>query len=304
MLNKIIANTLPYMPKKFVWLFSKRYVAGETIDENIAISKQLNEKGVFVTVDLLGEFIHTIEEAENNKNEYLKIIDRFTKEHIKGNFSVKPTSFGLLIDTEKCYQYIREVVQAASKSESFVRIDMEDSSCTTLEIELFIRLKNEFPLNVGIVLQAYLKRTIADIEHLIQTVHSSNSPLNVRLCKGIYVESPEIAYPDFHEIRHYYLKALELMLDRGVYVGIATHDQFLVSESFDLINKKNVAKSAYEFQMLYGVTPGLRDSIVADGHNMRIYVPFGKDWFGYCSRRLKENPKMVTDIVKAVFIRG
>jgi len=304
MLNKIVANTLPHLPKKLVWFFSKRYVAGETIDENIAISKQLNEKGIFVTVDLLGEFIHSIEEAEHNKNVYLKIVDRFTRENIKGNFSVKPSSFGLLIDAEKCYQYLREVLLAASKSKSFVRIDMEDSSCTSLEIDLFVRLKKEFPLNVGIVLQAYLKRTIADIEYLIQNLHVPDAPLNIRLCKGIYVEPPEIAYTDFHQVRHYYLKALELMFDKGVYVGIATHDQFLVIESFNLINKYKMTKSSYEFQMLYGVTPGLRDSIVVDGHKMRIYVPFGKEWFGYCSRRLKENPKMVTDIIKAVFFRG
>lgn len=304
MLNKIVANTLPHLPKKFVWMFSKRYVAGETIDENIAISKQLNQQGILVTVDLLGEFIHEISEAEQNKNEYLRIVDRFVRENVQGNFSVKPSSFGLLIDTEKCYQYVREVVQAAAKNNSFVRIDMEDSSCTSLEIELFIRLKKEFPANVGLVLQAYMKRTIADIEYLIEQVHTPEAPLNIRLCKGIYVEPADIAYTDFHEVRHYFLKALELMLEKGVYVGIATHDQFLVNESYAIIKRLHLPKSAYEFQMLYGVTPGLRDSIVADGHKMRIYVPFGKEWFGYCSRRLKENPKMVTDIIKAVFIRG
>jgi proline dehydrogenase len=304
MLNKIVANTLPHLPKKFVWLFSKRYVAGETIDENIAISKQLNQQGILVTVDLLGEFIHDIGEAEQNKNEYLRIVERFVRENIQGNFSVKPTSFGLLIDTEKCYQYVREVVQAAAKNNNFVRIDMEDSSCTSLEIDLFIRLKKEFPTNVGLVLQAYMKRTIADIEYLIEQVHTPEAPLNIRLCKGIYVEPADIAYTDFHEVRHYFLKALELMLEKGVYVGIATHDQFLVNESYDIIKRLKVPKSAFEFQMLYGVTPGLRDSIVAEGHKMRIYVPFGKEWFGYCSRRLKENPKMVTDIIKAVFIRG
>lgn len=304
MLNKLVANTLPYLPKKFVWVFSKRYVAGETIDEGVAKSKELNHNGILVTVDLLGEFINTIEEAEINKNEYLKIVSRFTHENIKGNFSIKPTSFGLLIDKEKCYRYIREVVVEAAKTKNFVRIDMEDSNCTSDEIELFSKLKEEFGNNVGLVFQAYMKRTYTDIEKLIQTVHKPDAPLNIRLCKGIYVESPEIAYTDFHQVRHHYLNDLELMLKNGVYVGIATHDQFLVKEALELIRKYKVDKSKYEFQMLYGVTPGLRDSIVADGHKMRIYVPYGKDWFGYCSRRIKENPKMVTDIVKAVFIKG
>ncbi|MDA3930042.1 MAG: proline dehydrogenase family protein [Prolixibacteraceae bacterium] len=304
MFNKIIANSLPLMPKKFVWLFSKRYIAGETIDENIAISKKLNNSGILVTVDLLGEFIHTIDEAEINKNEYLGIVRRFTREKILGNFSIKPTSFGLLIDAEKCYEFVREVIVEAAKQNNFVRIDMEDSTCTSIEIALFERLKTEFPTNVGIVFQSYLKRTFSDIENLVVRTHKPESSLNIRLCKGIYVEPPELAYTNFHEVRHHFLKDLELMFQQGVYVGIATHDQFLVKEAFELINKYKVAKDKYEFQMLYGVTPSLRDSIVADGHKMRIYVPYGKDWFGYCSRRIKENPKMVTDIVKAVFIKG
>lgn len=304
MLNKIVANSLPYFPKKLVWLFSKRYVAGETMDESISISKELNEHGILITVDLLGEFIKTLEEAEQNKNAYLNIVKKYTNEKVRGNFSIKPTSFGLLIDTEKCYENIREVVAQAAKQNSFVRIDMEDSLCIDREIELFIRLKKEFSTNVGLVFQAYMKRTYSDIEHLIAEVHTPEAPLNIRLCKGIYVEPEKIAYTDFHQVRHHYLKNLELMLKNGVYVGIATHDQFLVKEAYELIDKYKVAKDNYEFQMLYGVTPGLRDSIVALGHKMRIYVPFGKEWFGYCSRRIKENPKMVTDIIKAVFVRG
>lgn len=304
MINKLIANTLPYMPKKLVWVFSKRYVAGETINEGIEKCKQLNMSGILVTVDLLGEFIHTVEEAEQNKNEYLKIVNRFTEEQIQGNFSVKPTSFGLLIDTEKCYEFIREVVKEAAANNNFVRVDMEDSSCTSLEIDLFKRLKSEFPNNVGLVFQAYMKRTFSDIEKLIEEVHTEEAPLNIRLCKGIYVEHEKIAYKDYHEVRHHFLTDLEMMLKKGVYVGIATHDEFLVKESMQLVKKHEVNGDKYEFQMLFGVTPSLRDSIVKADHRMRIYVPYGKDWFGYCSRRIKENPKMVTDIVKAVFIRG
>jgi proline dehydrogenase len=304
MFNKFIADTIPYFPKKFIWMFSKRYVAGENIDDGINTARVLNQRGILVTVDLLGEFIHTIKEAETNKNEYLKIIDRFTAENIKGNFSIKPTSFGLLIDKENCYHFIREVVIKAKESNSFVRIDMEDSICTSHEIELYIQLKEEFPKNVGLVLQAYLKRTFSDIETLLKTFHTDESPLNFRLCKGIYVEPEEIAFKNFHDIRHHYLLYLDLMLRKGIYTAIATHDPFLVDEAMKLIKKYNVPKERYEFQMLYGVSTVLRDKIVDEGHTMRIYVPFGKDWFGYCTRRIKENPKMVNDIIRAMFVRG
>lgn len=304
MFNKLVATTLPYVPKKVVWLFSKRYVAGEDLNAAFDVSRQLNKEGIVVTVDLLGEFIQTIDEARQNKEQYLQIIRYLTTQGIDGNFSVKPSSFGLLIDSEQCYEYVREVVAEAAKTQNFVRIDMEDSQCTNMEIELFKRLKKEFPNNVGLVLQAYMRRTYSDIETLIKECHSDEAPLNFRLCKGIYVEPAEIAYKDYHEVRHHYLKDLELMFQNGVYAAIATHDDFLVREAMALIEQYKVPKNRYEFQMLYGVTPGLRDKIVAAGHKMRIYVPFGKEWFGYCSRRLKENPKMVSDIMKALFVRG
>lgn len=304
MLNKFIADTIPYFPKKFIWIFSKRYVAGKTIDDVIITSNKLNQKDFLITADLLGEFIHTMKEAEANKNEYLKIIDRFTFEHINGNFSVKPTSFGLLIDKENCYHFIREVVLKASSIGNFVRIDMEDSKCTSLEIELFLRLKEEFPENVGLVLQAYLKRTGSDIENMMKISHSKEFPLNFRLCKGIYIEPETIAYKDFYEIRHHYLLNLDLMLRNGIYAAIATHDPYLVEEAMKLIQKYNVPTKMYEFQMLYGIAPALRDKIGSAGHTVRIYVPFGKDWFGYCSRRLKENPEIVHDIIKAMFVKS
>ncbi len=303
MFNKIIANILPFLPKRFVWIFSKRYVAGVTIDECISISKHLNKKGIHITVDLLGEFIHTIEEAELNKTGYIEIINKFSDEKIIGNFSVKPTSFGLLIDKEKCYKLLKEVVKKASERNSFVRLDMEDSQCTSAEIELYIKLKNDFPDNVGLVLQAYLYRTQRDIEDLIKGTNGSPEKLDFRLCKGIYIESEDIAYQGYSDVRSNYLNLLELMLKNGIYTGIATHDSYLVDESLKLINKYSVSKDKYEFQMLYGVTPNLRDRLISEGHKMRVYVPFGKDWFGYCSRRLKENPKMVWDIIKAIFVK-
>lgn len=303
MFNKMIAGMLPYLPKNFVWIFSKRYIAGKKIDDALRVSRELNFGKIKVTIDLLGEFITKLEEAEANTQEYLEIINRFQKENINGNYSVKPTMFGLLIDKEFCYQKIREVVAKAASYNNFIRIDMEDSQCVDLEIELFRKLKAEFPKNVGLVLQAYLKRTRQDIENMLD-LHSKEIPLNIRLCKGIYVEPPEIAYKKYEEINHHFLEDIEFMFQHGIYSAIATHDKPLITGSYKLIEKYQVPKDKYEFQMLYGVTPELRQSIVDKGHTMRVYVPFGEQWFAYSTRRLKENPDMTSYIIKALFIRG
>ena len=279
---------LPYMPKKLIWVFSKRYIAGETIEEGLLASKFLNEKNIEVTIDLLGEFIETLEAAEEN---------------VVGNFTLKPTMFGLLIDKEICYRQIREVVKLAAEKKSFIRIDMEDSQCVDMELDLFKRLQTEFPKHVGLVVQAYLRRTYNDLEKL-KEIHSEENPINFRLCKGIYVEPEKIAYKAYEEVQQNFLKDLEFMFQNKIYAAIATHDKYLVDKAYELIEKYNVSKDKYEFQMLYGVTPELRQSIVDNGHKMRVYVPFGKHWFNYSTRRLKENPKMANHIIKALFIRG
>lgn len=303
MINQLITRMLPLMPKQLVWIFSKKYIAGETIDDAVIACRQLNSQGVLITIDLLGEFISRLDQAEENKRTYLQIIDRIEKEKIRGNYSLKPTSFGLLIDKEVCYGYIREIVASAASHGNFVRIDMEDSPCTDLEIDLFRKLKKEFPAHVGLVLQAYLKRTLQDIKNM-GDLHSDTVPLNFRLCKGIYVEPEAIAYKKYEEINQHYLEDLDFMFSKGMYPAIATHDKPLVEGALKLIAKYKVPKERYEFQMLYGVTPELRRSIVDGGHTMRVYVPFGKDWFGYSTRRLKENPKMATHIIKALFVKG
>ncbi|HRW62923.1 MAG TPA: proline dehydrogenase family protein [Bacteroidales bacterium] len=303
MFNKLIAAMLPYFPKKFIWLFSKSYIAGEKVEDAIRVSKELNSQGIMVTIDILGEFIKTLEEAEANKKEYIELIERIEKENINGNYSVKPTMFGLLLDKEVCYKHIREIVAKAAEYNNFIRVDMEDSPCTDLEIELFRKLKAEFPKNVGLVLQAYMKRTLSDLQNLMD-IHSEEAPLNYRLCKGIYVEPAEIAYKKYDEINQHFLEDIEFCFKNGVYPGIATHDKPVIEGAYKLIEKYNVPKEKYEFQMLYGVTPGLRKSIVDAGHRMRVYVPYGKQWFGYSTRRLKENPKMASHIIKAIFIKG
>jgi proline dehydrogenase len=300
--NKLIAALLPYLPKKLVWIFSKKYIAGDTLDDAIAVSKELNSQGIMVTLDVLGEFIESLEEAEANKNEYLEVIERSEKEGINGNYSIKPSSFGLLIDEEVCYNHIREVVQKAVSYGNFIRIDMEDSSCVDKEIKLFRRLKKEFPANVGLVFQAYMRRTYQDLHDLLD-IHTEENPINFRLCKGIYVEPEEVAFKKYEEVNEHFMEDLEFMFQQKMYPGIATHDQPLIDGALKLIKKYQFKHEEYEFQMLYGVTPNLRKKLVDEGHRMRVYVPFGKDWFGYSTRRLKENPKMASHIIKALFVR-
>ncbi len=303
MLNKVISNILPYLPKKLVWVFSKEYIAGETIAEAVKAAKKLNAEGIMTTIDVLGEFITSLEEAEANKLEYLEVIEAAEKAKIDGNYSLKPTSFGLLIDKEVAYRHMREIVAKVASYNNFVRIDMEDSPCTDMEIEIFRKINKEFPGNVGLVFQSYLKRTHQDIQNL-KEIHSEEVPLNFRLCKGIYVEPASISYKDYHEINEHFLDDLELMFKEKMYPGIATHDKPLIEGAYKLIEKYNVPRDMYEFQMLYGVTPSLRKSILDKGHRMRVYVPFGKQWFGYSTRRLKENPKMASVIIKAIFFKG
>lgn len=301
--NKLIAWVLPFMPKSLVWIFSKRYIAGRTIEDAIIVAKDYNTKGIMVTVDLLGEFITKLSEATENKETYLNIIKEVQSAEVDGNYSLKPTMFGLLLDTEECYKNIREIVKKAASFNNFVRIDMEDSQCVDLEIDLFRKLKAEFPKNVGLVLQSYMRRTSSDIEKMMD-MNTDDNPLNYRLCKGIYVEPEEIAYKKYAEINKQFLINLETMFQKGIYPGIATHDIPLVEGAYKLIEKYNVPKDKYEFQMLYGVTPSLRKSITDKGHRMRVYIPYGKDWFAYSTRRLKENPRMANDIIKALFVRG
>jgi proline dehydrogenase len=303
MLNKIIANTLPYLPKKLIWVFSKRYIAGESIEEGLKACRELNAQGIEVTVDLLGEFISTIEQAEENKIKYLEIIERFTEEGIVGNFSLKPTMFGLLINKDICFSNVETVVKKAVEKKSFVRIDMEDSQCVDNELEMYRKLQQRYPASVGLVVQAYLRRTKNDLMNL-SNIHVNGTPLNFRLCKGIYVEPKHVAYKESEEVRFHYLDDLKFMLENKMYAAIATHDKFLVDQAIEMVKELHIDRSKYEFQMLYGVTPELRNYIVKQGYKMRVYVPFGKDWFGYSTRRLKENPKMASHIIKALFFRG
>jgi proline dehydrogenase len=302
MINELIAKMLPYFPEKLVWFFGKPYISGQTINDALVESRKLNQNRIMVSVDLLGEYINNLSDADHYKKQYIDLIKRFTAEKIDGHFSVKPSMFGLLLDKEACYRNLYEIVEVADQCNSFIRIDMEDSECTSDEIAIFRRLKSDFPSRVGLVVQAYMRRTLDDVRNLLD-LNLPETPLSFRLCKGIYIEKEPIAYQEYQEIRNHYIDDLRFMLQNGIYVGIATHDKFLVEKAYEIIDQLNIPKDKYEFQMLYGVAPILRQSIVDRGHHMRVYVPYGKQWFNYSTRRLKENPNMVWYILKAMFVR-
>jgi len=296
-INHLIVKFLPLVPRKLVYLIARKYIAGPTLDDAIRVTRDLNARGMMATIDVLGEFIATREGALHELEMCRNTLQAIRDHRLDANISVKPTSLGLGIDAEFGFQNIRQLVQLASEFNNFVRLDMENSPFTSKTLQLYQRLRREFPRNVGVVVQAYLFRTFEDVRQL------SELPTNIRLCKGIYLESSEIAWQTREAVRANYRKILEFALENGIYVGIATHDDPLIEFAAGLIRKLKLEKSAYEFQMLLGVREPVRDQIAADGHRIRIYVPYGEDWYGYSTRRLKENPNVAGHIVKSLFFK-
>ncbi len=294
LINKLIVLSLPLVPKFIVHLFAKKYIAGLRLADAVKTIQDLNARGMCATIDLLGEEVKNRDESLQVVSGYKEVLAAIARHKLDSNISVKPTHLGLKIDKEFCYNNIREVVLEAKKNNNFVRIDMEDHTCTTDTIEIFLRLQREFK-NVGVVLQAYLRRTVADVNLLLE--HKAN----LRLCKGIYVEARDIAYKDPQIINDNYTLCLKKLLKSGCYVGIATHDEKLVWQALALIDKLKLKKEDYEFQMLLGVDEQLRSIIVAAGHRLRVYVPFGEKWYAYSSRRLKENPNIAGYVLKDIF---
>jgi len=292
--HDLLVKSVRAMPENIVWLFSKKYIAGKTLQSAVDTVKQLNSKGILATLDVLGESVNNKEEAIEAKNKALEVLDAIVKYKLNANLSIKPTQMGLAIDKAVAYQNIIELVKKAASINNFVRIDMEDSPYTDATLELYKRIFSEIK-NVGVVLQAYLKRTSND------TVVLNKIGTNYRLCKGIYIEPASIAYKDKQAIRDNFMKCLELMLKNGNYVGIATHDKYLIDKSYELIKELNIPKDKFEFQMLLGVREDLRDKINNDGYKIRIYVPFGEDWYKYSIRRLQENPQLTGHIAKEFF---
>lgn len=293
-LNNLIVSFVKILPKSVVYIFAKPYIAGINLEDALKTVKELNEKGICATLDVLGEAISTLDEAETATTEILDVLDAIEKAKLDSNVSVKPTQIGLMIDEEFCYQKMLIILERAKKYNNFVRIDMEDSSTTDKIFKLYRRCKEKYD-NVGVVVQSYLKRTLKDVKEF------NKEGGHYRLCKGIYIEPEEIAFKDRQEVRDNFMNILSQMLDDGNYVGIATHDSYLIDKSYEMLKEKNIEKDKYEFQMLHGVRSDLRDKINSDGHKIRIYVPFGEHWYHYSVRRLQENPVLAWYIAKSIF---
>ena len=286
LLDRAIVRTLPAVPKGIVRRISDRYIAGTRIEDACSVVKRLNGEGKMATIDVLGEEITTWEEARHIGYEYENTFRAIDEQGLDSNVSVKLTGLGLKLDYGLCREILGRLVRQAAEPRNFVRIDMEDSSCTDDTLRLYRELREAGLDNVGIVLQAALRRTLDDVRALADLTP------NVRLCKGIYIEPEEIAYRDFHEVRDNFVRALDALLAGGSYVGIATHDEWLIAEGGRLARAHGRSPAEYEFQMLLGVRPQRGDMLVAEGHRLRIYVPFGEEWYAYSLRRLQENPKI------------
>ena len=292
--NQLIVTLLPFVPKSIVARFARPYIAGKTREEAVSTVKAINKAGAMATVDVLGEDITTREEATAARDECKRVLDAITLNTLDSNISIKLTQLGLKIDMGFCHSNVEEILDAARSKNNFVRIDMEDHTCTDDTLTIFHEASKKYS-NVGIVVQAYLKRSESDIRLL------GGERSNVRLCKGIYNEAPEIAFKKKEEIQENYLRLLKILFDAQCYVGIATHDDVLIDGAKAMIRERNLRKNQYEFQMLLGVRNEKRKELVRDGHRLRIYTPYGERWYAYSVRRLKENPQMAGYVFKSMF---
>jgi proline dehydrogenase len=297
LLDRAIVNVLPAVPKGVVRRISSRYIAGTELTDAVGVVSQLNEAGKMATIDVLGEEITSVDEAIEIMREYRYVFETIEREHLDSNVSVKLTALGLKLGYGLCWRNLEKVVSHAAEVGNFVRIDMEDSSTTDDTLRLYRQLRDDGLDNVGVVLQARLRRTLDDIDSLADLTP------NVRICKGIYVEPAEIAFQDFDEVRESYVAALEKLLDGGSYVGIATHDEWLITEGKRAVEERGLQQEQYEFQMLLGVRRRLASSLVEEGNRLRIYVPYGEQWYAYSMRRLQENPKIAGYIAADTFGR-
>lgn len=280
LLDRALVQLLPAVPRPIVRRIAARYIAGQEIDDAVETVAQLNEDGMTATIDVLGEEIHNDDEAQKIVDAYHDTLDAIAEHGLDANVSIKPTAVGLKLGYDVGSANVESLVRHAAEAGNFVRIDMEDSTTTDDTLLMYRELRDAGLDNVGVVLQARLRRTLDDIAAL------ADLQPNVRICKGIYLEPEEIAYTEFEEIRESYVRSLEALVETASYVGIATHDEFLISEG------KRIAKERYEFQMLLGVRASLGKELVQEGERLRIYVPFGRQWYEYSLRRLQENPRI------------
>jgi len=291
--NKIVVWGIPFVPKFMVRRVANRYIAGTHLDDAVRVVRNLNADGLCATLDVLGEHITEKSQAEEAVQEYLRALERIEKEKLDSNISIKLTMLGLKLGLDFCVENVRRLLEKAKELNNFVRIDMEDSSCTTDTLRVYEQLKKEFD-NVGFVIQSYMRRSLQDIRDQMQR----NGPLNVRVCKGIYIEPREIAYKDGQIVNWNFMYLVEELLKNGHYVGIATHDERLVWTSYKLIDGLALSKDKFEFQMLLGVDEQLRGLIRDQGFKLRVYVPYGQEWYAYSTRRLKENPKIAGYVIR------
>jgi proline dehydrogenase len=291
--NQLIVTLLSVTPKVVIARFAKPYIAGEGLADAIATVKALSAARAMATIDVLGEDITMREEALASKEECKRVLAAIAENALDSNVSIKLTQLGLKIDTGFCRANVEDILEAAKARNNFVRIDMEDHTCTDDTLAIFRAVRKKYA-NVGIVIQAYLRRSESDIRQLAE------EKANVRLCKGIYVEPAEIAFKKRGEVQQNFLRLLKSLLEAHCYVGIATHDDVLIDGAKTFLREMKPARTDYEFQMLLGVRDEKRNELIRDGHRLRVYTPFGKRWYAYSVRRLKENPQIAGYVLKAM----
>ena len=316
MLSRLIVAMTLRMPRWFVRWVSRRYVAGATLDDAVTVMKRLESEGACFTIDVLGEEISSLDEAQYFLDEYVRVMHAIVEHNLDANLSIKPTAFGLLIDKQKGMENIESLVRQAAEHEMFVRLDMEDHRVTTDTIDVVVALHNEGLTNVGTVLQGRLFRTLSDIDALETTLGPG---ADYRICKGIYLEPEEISFTGYRDIVDATNAAIDRMLDAGAYVGVASHDQPVIDHALSALSSHGMGPGVedprgnagparhqkgpgYEFQMLLGVRGPLRRRLLNEGHRTRVYIPYGEKWYEYSIRRLKENPTIGTQVAKAFLL--
>ncbi len=291
--NRLLVTGLPAVPKPIVRRVASRYVAGEALSDAVRVVRDLNRQGAMATLDVLGEEVQEKGKATAAVEEYVRVFEAIEREGLDANVSIKLTMLGLKIDESFCRDNVDRIVSTAKQHGNFVRIDMEDNTTTDATLRIYHEMHGRYG-NVGVVLQAYMRRTFSDIEAL------PKQGANIRLCKGIYVEPRTVAWKGYDTVRANFVRGLEKLIENGVYPAIATHDEYLACRASGLIDKHGLTREQYEFQMLLGVDEELRRVLIAGGNRLRVYVPYGRDWYPYSMRRLRENPEVARHVLRAM----
>lgn len=297
MLTDLMVDLISGMPESFIWRFARRYIAGPRLEDGMRVMKDLHDSGILNSMDILGEDTETEEDAQRAYQEYVELIAGMSKTLLPGNISLKLTQLGLKVDPEKTLSRVRDISERAGQAGFFFRIDMEDSTTTDATIDIFRKLR-ETNKKTGMVIQAYLKRSVDDVRSILE-----EEPANIRICKGIYREDAAIAYHDRQTIRDNFMDILRLILDMKSYPAIATHDPYLIRGALDEIRRRKLAPEEYEFQMLHGVGFKWRKMLLDAGHRLRVYIPYGAAWRAYSLRRFRENPTLAFYVVKNLVVK-